>query len=164
MKTMSRPLAALSLVLALGACGDAATATTTSDGKEDVASAAPAEEVAKPAAEPTTAKTESADASFPPVPEGFYAANATCAEAAELGDAYVYFDRKNWIEIDGGSEVTAIKNTGGSNWTVQLDGGGPPLKLTVTGPASFTEYGRTMTHCPTSSVPAQAQQDFGPAS
>lgn len=100
---------------------------------------------------------------FPPIPEGFYAANATCAEAAEFGDAYVYFDRKNWIEIDGGSEVTSIKNTGGSTWTLELDGGGPPLKLTITGPASFTEYGRTMTHCPTSGVPAQARKDFGPA-
>lgn len=100
---------------------------------------------------------------FPPIPEGFYATNATCAEAASFGDAYVYFDRKNWIEIDGGSEVTGIKNTGGSNWTLELDGGGPPLKLTITGPASFTEYGRTMTHCPTSGVPAQARKDFGPA-
>lgn len=109
------------------------------------------------------ATPKAAGGGFPPIPEGFYATNASCAEAASFGDAYVYFDRKNWIEIDGGSQVTGIKNTGGSNWTLELDGGGPPLKLTVTGPASFTEYGRTMTHCPTSGVPAQARKDFSPA-
>lgn len=100
---------------------------------------------------PDPAPTSPASA-FPPIPQGFYAADQSCAEAAVQG-MYVHFTPGFWVEFDGASPVKSIEPAGGKAWKVNFDDG-PPLTITVTGPASFTEYGRTMTHCPTSSVPA----------
>lgn len=104
---------------------------------------------APPAPDPAFASPAGA---FPPIPHGFYAADQSCAEAAVQG-MYVHFTPKFWVEFDGASPVKSIEPAGGKVWKVNFDDG-PALTITVTGPASFTEYGRNMTHCPASSVSA----------
>lgn len=91
---------------------------------------------------------------FPPIPKGFYAVDLTCAEAADdMAGGYVYFTEKAWQEADGGSDIVAIDPAGANTWRVRFSDG--DLTLQMTGPASFTEYGRSFRHCPTSSVPAE---------
>lgn len=104
---------------------------------------------------------EAAAGPFPPLPAGFYAVSDTCIEAAKPGGQYLYFDAKNWNEIDGQSRIQAIRPMGGSRWAIEMDGG-PGLTIEVTGPSSFSEYGRMMTHCPTSSVSATAREGYLP--
>lgn len=98
---------------------------------------------------------------FPPLPTGFYAVSDTCAGAAKPGGQYLYFDPKNWNEIDGQSRIKAIRPMGGSRWSIEMDGG-PGLTIEVTGPSSFTEYGRTLTYCPMSSIPAAVREGYLP--
>lgn len=91
---------------------------------------------------------------FPPIPKGFYAVDLTCAQAADdMVGGYVYFTERVWQEADGGSDIVAIDSAGANTWRVRFSDG--DLTLRMTGPASFTEYGRSFRHCPTSSVPAE---------
>lgn len=103
--------------------------------------------------------TVSKASGFPPIPEGYYAANSSCSDAARdsSGTSYLFFDRKTWGEWDGSSDIKQISSAGDNAWKIVLDGG-DSLTIKVTGPSSFTEYGRTMRHCPTGTVPADIRE------
>jgi len=92
---------------------------------------------------PASGAVRPVTASALPVPFGKYAVNQSCADAAAAND-YLGLSRTYWSEIDGDTPIGPFRNVGGNRWAL---GHGSGLTITVTGPKTFSENGRSMTWC-----------------
>jgi hypothetical protein len=114
---------------------------------------------------------------FPPIPQGYYAYNASCEGALAGADAeyppqgLVLFTATGFLEPqpEGGPEITGFDGLGGGRWRVLTrsagngEGGAAEAGafiIRVTGPDSFeTEgYVTSYAHCPTETIPAAVRR------
>ena len=110
---------------------------------EAAAAPRPVTPVVPPPTPPAPGGVRPGTASVLPVPFGKYAVNQSCADAAAAND-YLGLSRTYWSEIDGDTPIGPFRNVDGNRWAL---GHGSGLTITVTGPKTFSENGRSMTWC-----------------
>ncbi|WP_205679364.1 MULTISPECIES: hypothetical protein [Brevundimonas] len=140
---------------------------------QDLSAGAARQEVAR--MPPPAPGAIDAELSFPPIPEGFYAVNVTCAAAAGNTDwmNYMYLTRHVRREWDGDTPLAGADDLGGGRWALRRYHGGSVMEILLTGPASFQEtftlddgWGGSeettirFVHCPAESVPAEVRRDW----
>lgn len=171
-------LLAISLTAALGGCG---AKQSEAEPAASESAAAPSDPQAGASAAPSAMASEAVAAkadkvSFPPIPQGYYAAGQSCAAAIASGSdmdpplGLVKFDAKAIGEWDGSQVISGFREIGGGRWKVlarSYGNGDDPVGMKsdfvirVTGPGSFIDEssGIKHVHCP--KVPAAIRAHYG---
>ncbi len=119
---------------------------------------------------------------FPPIPKGYYAVGASCAQAANAEAAadgpssLVWFDQEGLTWFDGGPQIKGFEALGGNRYRVRArsygngddpTGQAADFVIRLTSPAGFaTERGgffdrqESFTHCPANKVPKDVRSWF----